>query len=114
MYAGRYQYSIKRKIGKKVGILEIKLDEATQTITGAIQLKGKMMPMRGKVDGHKIEFYGSNVGKLFTYIFCVGAYTEDDGATFSGKMEDKRSNRVFEAVRISDEVSAPAVEEVAE
>jgi hypothetical protein len=105
MFAGKYQYSIKRKIGKKVGALELNFDEATQSVTGAIQLKGMMMPIRGKVDGHKIEFYGSHVGKLSTYIFCVGAYTNDDGATFSGKMEDKRSNRVFDAVRVSETVA---------
>lgn len=110
MYNGKYnfavrkkfnddKYTVDKKFGSKLGSVMIDVDQEKQTLTGVMQWKGIEIPVRGKVDGHKIEFYGSNVGKLSTYIFCVGGYTKDDGDSFTGKMEDKRGAKEIYAVR---------------
>ncbi len=104
MYSGTYAYKIKRKFGSKTGTLAIEVDQKAQTLVGKINLKGHVMDIRGKIDGHKIEFYGSRVTKHTTYYFNVGGYTKDDGQTFTGKMEHKgcREGKDFFAEKIAD------------
>lgn len=104
MFYGTYEYKIKKRFGYKTGTLAIDVDQQAQTLVGKINLKGHTIDLRGKVDGHRIEFYGSRVTKHTTYYFNVGGYSQDDGKTFAGKMEHKgcREGKDFYATRIED------------
>ena len=94
MLPGRYNYTIKKKIGSKQGYIDVEIEK--NALKGVMFIKNREVPITGKVDGHKVELYGSIVGKIKTYVFSVGAYF--DGNTFKGKLEDKRGAKEIMAV----------------
>lgn len=106
MLPGRYIYSIKKTFGKKEGFIDVEINK--NLIKGKMLIKNKETPVTGKVDGHRVEIYGSIVGKLRTYVFSIGAYME--GNKFKGKLEDKHGAKEIEAVLTNENIPVEAEE----
>ena len=107
MLTGRYNYNVTKKLGNKIGYMDITVNG--NKIQGVVFIKKKEVPVDGKIDGHKVEIYGSSVGKFRPYIFnFIGNYADN---ALKGKFEDKHGAKDFIAVYTGEIPAKPVVAE---
>ena len=103
--AGKYEYTIKGKLGTKKGIIDFK--EVGKNVTGVMYFGKYGCEINGNTDNKKIRFWGNYLTKFKNHFINVKHCPMKENG-FEGVIEFGTKKKAISAVKIDDATPVPA------
>ena len=103
--AGKYEYTIKGKLGTKKGIIDFK--EVVKNVTGVMYFGKYGCEINGNTDNKKIRFWGNYLTKFKNHFINVKHCPMKENG-FEGEIEFGTKKKAISAVKIDDATPVPA------
>jgi hypothetical protein len=103
--AGKYEYTIKGKLGTKKGIIDFK--EVGKNVTGVMYFGKYGCEINGNTDSKKIRFWGNYLTKFKNHFINVKHCPMKENG-FEGEIEFGTKKKAISAVKIDDATPVPA------
>ena len=103
--AGKYEYTIKGKLGTKKGIIDFK--EVGKNVTGVMYFGKYGWEINGNTDNKKIRFWGNYLTKFKNHFINVKHCPMKENG-FEGEIEFGTKKKAISAVKIDDATPVPA------
>lgn len=103
--AGKYEYTIKGKLGTKKGIIDFK--EVGKNVTGVMYFGKYGCEINGNTDNKKIRFWGNYLTKFKNHFINVKHCPMKENG-FEGEIEFGTKKKAISAVKIDDTTPVPA------
>ena len=103
--AGKYEYTIKGKLGTKKGIIDFK--EVGKNVTGVMYFGKYGCEINGNTDNKKIRFWGNYLTKFKNHFINVKQCPMKVNG-FEGEIEFGTKKKAISAVKIDDATPVPA------
>ena len=103
--AGKYEYTIKGKLGTKKGSIDFK--EGGMNVTGVMYFGKYGCEINGNTDDKKIRFWGNYLTKFKNHFINVKHCPMKENG-FEGEIEFGTKKKAISAVKIDDATPVPA------